>query len=506
MILKKLFLALTLLPSVCFAQDLVVRDFQTHPTDRTAMLTENRRNDNNGKAAALLKIKTPLMAKDLTPSGDSNGFVGKPLQAAPGEVWIYAPERSKQVTFTHPLGTVSFRYPSPLKSGQVYTLILNADGRTFSLQCVSDGNIVNGAEITIDGNREGVSPLNVFVPYGLRHVNARRGSMWYDGNIRFTADSPEVIQLVMEDEEKKKGNVAITTLPQAEIWIDGHQIGVGKAEFRDKEGVYVVETRMPNADPGITNVTVTAGKTTAIDVAPPVPHMGLLDITTVPANGVKITLDDDPFERLQQLNVGRYKLNFSKRGYYSDTRTYDITRNVTLVDTVEMRKIQYVKDKTLYLLVGYDISKHGGPTATIGGVFKGFDLSVSYTLGLQKTNDVKWFDKETNILHGIYNYKENSLGIRLGYQFRFVERFSLTPQLGYMLQELTGGELGKGARCNSLSIGARTAFFPFMHMAVFVAPHYAIPVKKGEEWSILAPFAGLSNGGFSVSAGLLFNI
>lgn len=504
---------LLLLASGAAAQDLIVRDFQSHPSDRSAVMRENLRKDKNGQTAALVKIYTPLQADEITLSGDANGFVGengtstnRPTQHAPGEVWMWVPGRSRAVEFTHPLGHVRFLYPQALEAGKVYSLMLNTDGMVYSIQALSDGAAVNGAEVYINGEKEGTTPLNVFVPYGIHHVRAVKGSLVYDGNIDFPRSSSGKIRLPMEDEEMLKGTLRLLTERDAEIWHDGKRLGLGDATFRDFAGTYRFETRKANADPAETTISIKARRDTTVTLNAPVPHLGYLALRTIPEGGVHITCDGEEFNPVSRLTPGTYRLNFTRRGYNTASRSFTVEKNSNILDTVILSRKQYLKDKTVYGAVGYDIGSLGGLNIMLGGVYAGFDLSVAYTLGLQKSDRVNWFDAETNLFHSACEYYVDRVAARAGYQFTFIERIGLTPQAGWEMQYLRGGELGNGAACHSVSVGARLSFFPFQHCGVFVAPHYAIAVKKGEKWTQLKPLAALTNGGFHLQAGFIFNL
>ena len=248
------------------------------------------------------------------------------------------------------------------------------------------------------------------------------------------------------------------------------------------------------------------------------PHLGYLSVTTEPFAGVTVTHADSLFTLYptMQLPVKRYDLNFTKRGYYPETRRYDIKQGETLTDTVVMRKIQYVKKTTGYASVAFTVMKRPEVTFAIGGMYENVNLEASYAVGLGRSEAVRWYDRTDQIYQGSYTYRINEFAVKAGYQLRFAERFGLTPQLGWTLQrlysrvagEFTGAgteqglRLGNGFTQSCLSIGARCAFHPIPNFAVFVTPEYAIPLGGKGDIKEVYKQGDMIRGGFRASFGI----
>lgn len=83
------------------AQKLETNDFK-ETNEQTARLSGSALIDeNSGKRAALIKIYTPFPNEILGFDAGLFQILGR-KQAAPGEVWLYVPERTQKVTITHP--------------------------------------------------------------------------------------------------------------------------------------------------------------------------------------------------------------------------------------------------------------------------------------------------------------------------------------------------------------------------------------------------------------------
>ena len=99
----------------------------------------------------------------------------------------------------------------------------------------------------------------------------------------------------------------------------------------------------------------------------------------------------------------------------------------------------------------------------------------------------------------------HEIEVKAGYQFSFVQRVGLTPQVGYLGQRLRGGVHGNGAMCHNVSVGARLVFNPIPNVGVYINPEYAVAVKENELYREIAEYGGFSKGGFYVGAGVTFN-
>ncbi len=501
-IFKVLLLLLTALPSE--AQKLTVRDFEARPQDMDAQSNTLERRDRNGKRAAIIKIYTSLPSSELTFGGSGQGFVGQE-QHGPGQVWLYIPRASQKVTISHPkYDPMSFYYPTDIKEGRVYSMILSPEGKEVSLSASA-----RNAEIWIDGDSIGVSPLNTYIPYGTHAVRAKLGSLLFDDDINIEREGPSQFSLQMEHENLKYGDVIVDVDNGAELWFQNKREGIGQFVTRLRGDDYVIEARKPDHEPATTTFRVVPGEVNHIKANAPVPHLGYLNIMTVPEHGVTVTQADTVIhtEREMQLPVANYEWTFSRRGYTPVTRSFHITRGETLVDTVILHKIQYVPRNTVYGAVAFTAAQRCGVSFTVGGMWQGIDLSASYTLGLGRTKKVNWYGDDDNILDQITDYRVDEWGIRAGYCLRFAERFGLTPQLGFVQQHLIAGKsAGDNFTVNCLSIGARLTWHPVPHLGVFLTPEYAIPLGNRGDIVNVCKLADMTRGGFRASVGVSVNL
>lgn len=489
------------LPST--AQKLETRDFKA-TSEMTARLQDTQLIDeNSGRRAALIKIYTPFQNEVLGFDAGLFQILGR-KQAGPGEVWLYVPERTQKVTITHPKynPTVLWFEGMEAESGKTYSVSLNVEGRDVTL--IASGE---NAYITVDGELQGKSPVNMHMPLGSHLVRAELGSLLYEDIVTLTRDGAVSFSLPMEDENLKYGDVDIEVADGAELWFQDRREGVGSLRKHLRAGSYVVTAKLPDHEDQTTVFTVEAGKTKTVTATPPVPHLGYLEIVTEPAGGVTVTMADTIVVLMptMQMPVARYEMDFSKKGYYPQTRRFRIEQGETYRDTVRLTKIQYVRKTTGYAAVSFVGSAKPSVGFALGGFICNVNIEASYSLGLGRSKDVDWFDRKDNVRIGSYNYRLDEIAVKAGYQLRFAERFGLTPQAGFMIQRLAAKsktEPGNGFTQPCATAGVRFSFHPVQHVGFFITPEYAIPVStKGDIVDVFQQ-GGMTRGGFRGAIGI----
>ena len=485
------------------AQKLEYRDFKA-TNDMFARLADTQVIDpNSGKKAALIRIYTPFPNEVLGFDGGLYQILDR-KQHGPGEVWLYVPERTQKVTVNHPKysPTVIWFDGMEAEAGKTYSVELNVEGRNVAL-IASTPN----AEITVDGEPQGKSPVNMHMPLGSHLVRAELGSLLFEDVVTLTADGGNQFTLQMEDENLKFGDVNIEVADGAELWFQDNREGVGQLRKHLKAGSYVVTAKLPDHEDQTTTFTVEAGKTKTVTATPPLPHLGYLELVTEPAYGVTV-MEGDSVVNLQstmQLPVARYEYDFSKKGYYPQSLKFRIERGETLRDTIRLERIQYVKKTTGYAAVSFAGSGMPSVGFTLGGYYENINLEVSYNLGISSSKDVSWYDRTDNVFMGQHKYRLDEMAVRAGYQLRFAERFGLTPQAGFMIQRLAAKESkypGNGFTQPCVTVGARFSYHPIQHVGFFITPEYGIPVStKGDVVDVFKQ-GGMTRGGIKGSIGV----
>ncbi len=496
------------------AQGMKVVEFKLLENDLTANTRGTEKMDQNGERAALIKIQTP--ERGFTFDGGSLGIVATEEHA--GEIWLYVPRRAQKLIVQHPAFGVmrDFFYPIPVEGARTYEMLIDiGTGRYANIT-----SQVAGSQIYIDNENVGEAPIyNKYLNYG-KHVIAAKKDR-YEGEMEVyittsdDAKTAKMINVEQRDMSDHFGDVTVTVDNKADIWFEGKNMGNGIWQTQLREGTYIVETQKADCDPEKTSFTVVAQKQNNVKAAAPTPHTGRLNIYTRPRDAKAILNGEDPIDlaEVHTLPVGTYQIALSRKGYISKSGLeYTVKHNETTSDTVTMDKIRYIKPKTFYFGAGYTMRSLGGITALAGATYKNFDLQLSYTFGLNKSDEVPWYSTDGNDTYlSSMTYKRSTFAAKLGYQFELTERLGITPQLGYEIERLSGtvadgtNTYGDGASANCISLGAKLLWAPIERVYVFANPAFSIAMSKDDNFTRIADNSDITAGGFMVTVGAIFN-
>ena len=511
---KQLLIALLMMAcSHLGAQNIKVVKFGPLETDMTANMHGTSKLDQNGEKAALIKIQTP--EKGFTFDGGTLGIVAR--EDHEGEIWLYVPRRAKKLTIRHKdFGVLrDYYYTTAVEGARTYEMFLDIGIGRY----VTVASQIAGSTIYIDGENSGPSPVtHKYLNYGRHTVRALKDR--YEGEQSFiisTDDKQEVrvINVEQRDMSDHFGDVTVNVDNKAEIWFEGKNVGNGTWQSQLREGTYVVETRKADCDPEKTSFTVVAQKQNTVQAAQPTPHTGRLSLYTRPRNAVATYNGNNPIDLTEThtLPIGTYQINLTRKGYVSKSGLeYTVRHNETTRDTITMERIKYIKPRAFYFGAGYSLRQLGGITALAGVTYKNYDLQVSYTFGLGKSDDVPWYSTDGNDTYlSSISYKRSTLAVKAGYQFALTERIGIVPQLGYAMERLSGSVengtnlYGDGAMAHCVSVGAKLLYAPIQRVYIFATPELSVAVKKDDTFKRIADNSDISAGGFQVTIGAIFN-
>ena len=491
------------------AQNMKVTGFRLLDKDLTANTRGTEKMDQNGEKCALIKIQTP--ERGFTFDGGALSIVA--VEEHAGETWIYIPRRAQKLIVHHPnFGVLrDYFYPVPIEGGKTYEMLIDIGiGRYVSI--ISQ---IAESEVYIDGVSSGKSPLyNKYLPYGKHQIEAKKDRYEGESTLYITTNDDEAVKIVQVEQRDMSdhfGNVTVTVDNKADIYFEGRNVGTGQWKTQLREGSYTVETRKADCDPEKTSFTVAALQQNDVLATPPTPHRGSLHIFTRPG-GVLSTYNGGHAIDLAEavsLPIGTYQMEFTKRGYVTQTHDYTVRRNQLTADTVTLQRINYVKPRAFYFGGSYSLASLSGLNGIIGVVYKNHDLQASYGFGLSYSDVVYTVGDEQQ--SGI-KYRQNTLSLKYGYQFSVLSKLAIVPQVGYSLDKLNGtlemGSVmkGDGASAQCVSLGFKLLAVPMQHVYVFAAPEYKVAVSKSETYQNIADAAGFNPGGFVVNVGILVNL
>lgn len=486
------------------AQNMKVLQFRLLENDLTATIQGTRKLDMNGETAALIKIQTP--ERGFSFDGGMQGIVASEEHA--GEIWLYVPRRAQKLIVQHPdYGVLrDYYYPINIEGGKTYEMLI--DIGTGRYATITTG--VAKANVLIDGEDCGVSPVRKYLNYGRHTIKAVKDR--FEGettavvtiNQEATTNDQQLFHVEMQDMSHLYGDVRVTVDNKADIFLNGQNMGTSVWQTQLREGNYTIETRKADSDPAMTSFTVKARQMNEVKANAPVAHTGWLHVYTRPRN-VKIAPWD--VSETMTLPVGTYQLEFTRKGYVTQNIEYTVRRNETTLDTVTLQRVTYVKPLAFYFGGGYTLRSLSGISAIVGAVYQRHDLQASYTFGLTESDVIYW----SGDLNTGTKYKMQSIGVKYGYQFPLMRHLAITPQVGWYYNFLSANAAqagnttyGDGASSQALSVGAKIVLVPMQHLYVFVAPEYMFALSKDKNFETITN-SNVSGDGFGVHVGLLVN-
>lgn len=170
------------------------------------------------------------------------------------------------------------------------------------------------------------------------------------------------------------------------------------------------------------------------------------------------------------------------------------------------------KNHYVYMSAGYNILSLMGPSVAIGANINHHNIELSGVYGLNKTDDLYFYDTSGNANSG-FSYRAVRVGLSYGYELAASDFFSIMPQLGGFYQFYNGKDLIGNNRntnfknANAISVfGALRFTVAFSNsFKMFLAPEYDFVVYKDEKCKLLNDYDNDFknwNTGFNLNVGL----
>ena len=178
------------------------------------------------------------------------------------------------------------------------------------------------------------------------------------------------------------------------------------------------------------------------------------------------------------------------RGYVIPVRIeskMDYEAEIDISDTPSLSNTNNV-----YIGAGYNIMSISGPSASVGAVFNHHNVELGAVYGLNKTNDLYFYNSQGNLSAG-YNYNAIRANLRYGYEIPVSDFFSITPQVGiaynaYIGKEVTTGSSSNYKNANSLSALGALRFTVALSNSfkLCVTPEYDVAVYKDDNCKLIS--------------------
>ncbi|MBQ8423910.1 MAG: SUMF1/EgtB/PvdO family nonheme iron enzyme [Coprobacter sp.] len=329
------------------AQELAVESFRLLENEISANIAgPNRRIDQNGEVAALIKVQTTETG--FVFEGGLLGIVDTKQDV--GEIYVWVPRSAKRITIKHPqLGVLrNYAYPVPIESGRTYEMKL-ISGRVQQIvqhTATEQYFVLNitpaNARVTIDDN-----PVEVVD--GVAMARLKMGEHNFTVQAAMHRSEAGIVTITDKKEEMNirlapdYGVLQVGSEPQgAEVYIDGAYKAAGITPFTTEwlsPGSHSLEFRLPSYRIYTADVQVTGDGTTQPFSATLRPNFAEVTIT-VPGDA-DIYVNDELKGNGSwsgRLNAGLYTVEARKASHYGSSQSVELeagdTRQITLTAPV----------------------------------------------------------------------------------------------------------------------------------------------------------------------------
>jgi len=175
----------------------------------------------------------------------------------------------------------------------------------------------------------------------------------------------------------------------------------------------------------------------------------------------------------------------------------DIIKDSISVDSIPTAKNATASHKVnVYAGVGFNAISIMGPAISLGIGYHNIHLEASFTLGLEKAENIGINYTETNsrgFLGEAYDYSCNRLAIRAGYALKASKNFFITPQLGVAFNMISGDSKRKSANNSqfnsitqmSASVGLNFDLQIGKRISLYASPQYYFPAGSNDAYKII---------------------
>lgn len=197
-----------------------------------------------------------------------------------------------------------------------------------------------------------------------------------------------------------------------------------------------------------------------------------------------------------------------------------IIRDYRIPETVESKAVYDIvieimnveKKHPVYVGAGFNVVGLMGPEASVGINFGGFNAEAGFIYGIQKSDDKSFYNRVSQDLMASYNYTAMRAFLRLGWEIKLANAFTITPLVGGAMNFITGKELSKPTKSGydktttiSGTAGARFRFRLGEHFSLQATPEYLFAIDKDNTAKILEKDNTIKSWteGFGMALGLL---
>ena len=197
-----------------------------------------------------------------------------------------------------------------------------------------------GAEIYIDGNFTAMVPAKFKTSPGKHTISIKRE--YYETLEEILNVKSDQCVSVTADLKKNAKVIKLTTIDNAEIWVDGQFMGLGNYTNLISFGEHTFETRIDGHRGYKETITITPSSVDTISLPAPQPIMGSLSIKSNVTASVKIDGKDvgtTPLMLDSNIQVGNHLLAVTAKNYTTEEFFIEIVEGTCSTLTIELSEI-----------------------------------------------------------------------------------------------------------------------------------------------------------------------
>lgn len=395
-----------------YSQSISVSSFNLLDKDLTANTAGTMEMDQNGETAALIKVVTTQTG--FTFDGGALGVVK--TKQTPSEIWVYVPKGSKKITIKHPqLGLLrDYYYPTAIEAARTYEMVLvSGEVNTIVKPTRTTQYVVfqfkpSNAVVELDGDI-------------LQTVDGTATKMMKFGSYNYRVQAPNYLpeagNIIVNDPNNKhiinislKPNYSYVFLRvenEADIWVNGEFKGKSYWIGRLGSGTYEFETRKVNHRSTFATYDISASKDTlSINLQPPTPIFGEVDIISAPAMA-DIYIDSQKVgqtpQTLSNILIGRHRVRIQKKGYETDTTSIFVKEGEVANISVNLKKLSPIQNNVSKSTSSKNTIPNHNQTFKVGNVSFNmiFVEGGTYKMGATSEQGSFWPDPDEHPVHKV---------------------------------------------------------------------------------------------------------
>lgn len=330
---KNLLLLFFLLSSVFLlnAQNISVESFQVLPIDKLTSSPEEKRIDQNGEVAALIKVVTTQQG--FLFEGGSLGVVD--TRQEQGEIWVWVPRGLRKITIKHQqLGVLrDYYFPVEIEAERTYKMVLSTIKVEKAVKPAGSPSMVKqqylvfritppNALLEVDGERWEVDADGTamrFVNLGTYSYRVHAPNYHFHAGTVTVSDPDNTVKVTVELPSISCVEVTFEVDGEAEIWLNNEKKGLGEWRGALDKGIYTLECKQFGHETTQTTVEITeamAGQT--ITLSAPKPIYGSLNVESTPVSAM-VYIDGKEMgeapKYLDEILIGDHEVKLTIDGY-----------------------------------------------------------------------------------------------------------------------------------------------------------------------------------------------